>query len=357
MTTARKTQISFDDTPYYHCMAHCVRRAFLCGEDLLTGQNFDHRKQWIVNKLKELAEVFSIRVCAYAVMGNHYHVVLYVDEKQAQSWSQHDVIDRWAALFNGHLLVQRFRNDTLASAVEISQATEIINEYRQRLTDVSWFMRCLNEHIARRANAEDHCRGRFWEGRFKSQALLDETALLTCMVYVDLNPVRAGIADDLEHAEYTSIQERIQAYGEKLEQNREPTKTKSKTDSTLRCPQAFFSAQPKGLMPFLGDESLRNQHETGIFFSLTDYLQLADWTGRVVREDKRGAIPGHIRPILERLGVNPQYWADTVKEFGRSFYSSMGSEENLVSLSEKREVNWIRGISTSRRLYLSSPPH
>ncbi|WP_240352513.1 transposase [Agarivorans sp. Alg241-V36] len=87
MTRAREQQICLDSTPYYHCICRCVRRAYLCGEDRVTGTSFEHRKQWIVDKFTQLTQVFSVEVCAYAVMSNHYHLVLRVNQEQAEQWS------------------------------------------------------------------------------------------------------------------------------------------------------------------------------------------------------------------------------------------------------------------------------
>ncbi|MBI3187725.1 MAG: transposase, partial [Gammaproteobacteria bacterium] len=209
MPKPRYSQVSLASTPYYHCVSRCVRRAFLCGTDTLTGQSFEHRRQWIEDKILVLARIFALDVCAYAVMSNHYHVVLHVNQQAACSWSMDEIIQQWHQLFSGHALSQRYARGEQMTSAELATLQQITSTWRERLMDISWFMRVLNESIARQANAEDDCTGRFWEGRFKSQALLDEVALLACMTYVDLNPIRAGIAHTPEASDHTSIQRRI----------------------------------------------------------------------------------------------------------------------------------------------------
>jgi hypothetical protein len=175
MTQSRLTQISLDATSFYHCYVRCVRRAFLCGEDKHTGQNFDHRKQWLVSRLKFLSYIYAIDICAYAIMSNHYHVVLHVDAARAKAWSDKEVVERWTQLYSAPLLVKKWLN-TSKKLTEAEQdvVAEIIKTWRERLCCISWFMRGVNETIARMANLDDGNKGRFWEGRFKSQALLDE---------------------------------------------------------------------------------------------------------------------------------------------------------------------------------------
>ncbi|HED15787.1 MAG TPA: transposase, partial [Gammaproteobacteria bacterium] len=165
MPRPRYAQISLDATPYYHCVSRCVRRAFLCGTDTHTGQNYEHRRQWIEDKLLDLADIFALDVCAYAIMSNHYHVVLHIDKEQADNWDHKEVIDRWHRLFSGNLLSQRFVRGESLSKTELKLLDQTVVIWRERLNDISWFMRVLNESIARDANAEDRCTGRFWEGR------------------------------------------------------------------------------------------------------------------------------------------------------------------------------------------------
>jgi len=179
MARARESLIDLDATPYYHCINRCIRRSYLCGDDKYSGNNFDHRRTWLVDRIKFLSTVFSIDIAAYAIMSNHYHLVLKVNRDEALNLTNDDVIERWYQLYHGCILVDRYRSGEKLNAAYMFRineiVNEIVNEWRIRLYDISWFMRSLNEFIARKANKEDNCTGKFWEGRFKSQALLDES--------------------------------------------------------------------------------------------------------------------------------------------------------------------------------------
>src|SRR5918999_4058023 len=163
----RKSLICLADTPYYHVVARCVRRAWLWGYDAYAGKDYSHRKHWVTQRLRVLAGIFAIDLCAYAVMSNHYHLVLRVDRERGVRWSQEEIVQRWTRLFRAPPLITRWKAGS-ASAAERAIAEQLIERWRTRLMDISWYMRSLNEYLARRANAEDECTGRFWEGRFKS---------------------------------------------------------------------------------------------------------------------------------------------------------------------------------------------
>jgi REP element-mobilizing transposase RayT len=173
--------------------------------DNYSGQSYEHRRGWVEDRLLLLSSIFAIDTCAYAVMSNHTHVVMHVDKDLALSWSVDEVLNRYHRLHNGTLLTQKHLRVELLSPGELISFADTVEVYRSRLYDISWFMRDLNEYIAREANKEDKCTGRFWEGRFKSQALLDESAVLACMAYVDLNPIRARIEKTPETSAHTSI--------------------------------------------------------------------------------------------------------------------------------------------------------
>ncbi|MCP8899715.1 transposase [Gilvimarinus xylanilyticus] len=335
MTQPRKQLISLDDTPYYHCVSRCVRRAFLCGSG--EGYNFEHRRGWIVQRLKQLSAVFAVDVAAYAVMSNHYHVVLRVNKPLSDNLSRDEIIRRWRTLFKGPPLVQRYLTGARLNKPEVDVVDEVVEQWRSRLCDISWFMRCLNEPIARWANQEDNCTGRFFEGRFKSQALLDERAILSCMAYVDLNPIRATIADTPEASDFTSIQERLGI---------EPT-------TSVESPAGNDQDKPLALaelMPFAGSEH-QNNSPNHLPFDLSDYLELVDWTGRAIRGDKRGAIDTKLPTILDRLGLPSKDWLDTCCHIERRFGRAIGPVAKVSELCESLNLNWIHGIQNCRKLY------
>jgi REP element-mobilizing transposase RayT len=306
MTTARRQLISLEDTPYYHCYVRCVRRAFLFGDDKYSGLNYDHRREWIREKIISQTDVFAIDCCAYAVMSNHYHVVLFVDEQKAKDWDNREVLRRWKQLYNLSCLTEKYYKKETLTKAELDAIYVNIELYRDRLMDISWYMRGINESIARRSNAEDNCKGRFWDGRFKSQALLDEQALLTCMAYVDLNPIRAIMATTPEKSDYTSIQERI-----KKKQIR--------------------------LKTF-------GNHDEDIPFALDDYLALVDATGRAIVGQTKGYIPDELPDILQRLGLNNDTWLNQIKYFDKWYYKAIGTVDNLKKYCKSIEQKYIKGL-------------
>lgn len=323
MPQARKQQVSLADTPYYHCVSRCVRRAFLCGEDKLSGKSYEHRRYWVEERLVFLAQVFAIDLCAYAVMSNHTHVVLHINTEKAQCWSEREVIERWHQLHKGTLVTQQFIKQGFVAEYLQPLLDATVAEYRARLQDISWYMRELNEPIARRANHEDGCTGRFWEGRFKSQALLDEAALAACMAYVDLNPVRACMAEAPEISDYTSIKQRINA--------------------------AKNGQQPSYLMPFVGNP--REGQPAGLCFVLQDYLSLVNITGRAVRNGKRGSIDLSFLPVLQRLNIASENWLTIANEFEQHTYSAVGGEYLLTCYAQANGKKRRTGLSKSKKLF------
>ena len=330
MPKPRKSLISLDATPYYHCVSRCVRRAFLCGTDHVSGNSYEHRRQWIEDKILELSDIFAIDVAAYAVMSNHYHVVLHINQPVAKQWSQHEIVNRWHQLFNGNLLSQRFARGQTLNKVERQTFDDMVESWRQRLSNISQFMQILNESVARKANVEDNCTGRFWEGRFKSQALLDESALAACMAYVDLNPIRAKMATTPETSDHTSVKRRA----EKAQNVAQPNHP---------------NQQARQLMPFAG--SLCQDLPFGLPFRLTDYLELIDWTGRIIRDDKRGAIPANTPPIIDRLNIDPKHWLYCATQFERRFKGVVGTAYKLKAACESLNYKRTPGIGACRLLF------
>ena len=330
MPRPRKELVCLDATPFYHCVSRCVRRAFLCGDDPLSGKSFNHRRQWIEVRLLELANIFAIDVVAYAVMSNHYHVVVHVDREQALQWTPLEVVNRWHRLCKGCPLSQRFARGEAPHPTEQIVLDELIDTWRERLYSISRFMGTINQEIARASNLEDNCTGRFWEGRFKSDALLDEKALVACAVYVDLNPIRARMAVTPEQSDHTSVKKRSRR-------------------AKLATQPNHPNQQVPQLLPFVGNPG--NDMPKGLPFRLTDYLELVEWTGRMIRQDKRGAIDTALPPILERLNIAPKQWLYTTTHFESQFKHLIGTALHVQAACQLMGKRWDRGMKACQTAF------
>ena len=363
----------------YHCFSRCVRRAFLCGFDAFTGRDFSHRKALLLERLRHLSTIFAIDVCAFAILATHYHLILRTRPDLVALWSDREVASRWLTLFprrrdpQGNPMAPE-EKDIRALADQPGRIAEL----RRRLSSLSWFMGQLNEFIARAANKEDQVKGRFWESRFKCQVLLDEAAIAACMVYVDLNLIRAGLAGTPEESDFTSIQERIRAW------HRENMTTDQVPSDAAQDKRSGFSGgdtptpESAGVMadPVAEGDSAERKTSYGVALSsgwlcpiqsdsqrrgilqmtAAEYFDLVDRSGRMIRSDKRGAIDADLAPILLRLGANPTAWQETISDFGSRFHIAAGLVSSLRRFSDQLGRCWLKGIATARAAFASSAP-
>ena len=387
---ARGEYIHPDEIQTIHAVSRIVRRSLLCGFDPYTGKSYEYRRDWIRKRIEFLASVFGIDCLTYAVMSNHLHIILRSRPDVVKTWSDEEVAVRWLRLFPKSR--KKKDSDEIPEPTE-PQINEIINnpdrlaEIRRRLSDVSWWMRCTAEDIARRANKEDECTGRFWEGRFKAQLLLDEASLLACAAYVDLNPVRAAMAKSLDKSTFTGICDRVDDLKETITNGSASSSLKSdRSSGQKKGRQNWKKSRPKSthrwersrkrrksgwLSPIeireksdpTGpdvDKSGRRASKKGFLpISLVRYLELLEWTGRQIASGKKGTIPADSKPILDQLGLASSTWCELVKSFGRLFHRAVGKSEHLQEEAERRGQKRLRapglGIMFGRKAEPSDP--
>jgi len=342
MTYARRHLLDLRDPGWVHCVSRCVRRAFLVEGNSASSS----RKVWVEQRLGVVGSVFSCRVAAYAVMSNHLHVVVRMDPTVATQWSAEEVVRRWWMLFPGRGRVLADGSALAADPVAVArQAADAawVAQRRGRLCHLSWFMKALKEGISRRANREDDCTGAFWEARFTSVPLLDEGALMACMAYVDLNPIRAGMADRPERSAHTSARTRIAA--------RQRARAVQRIRAEVPAGKQTRALERAGVTDATAPGA-NGRAESGLWLApvstclrrvpVDDYLSLLDATGRAVKAGKRGAIPPHLAPILARLEIRLDDWLGLVTGSGLFSRGCIGSAASRAQEATRRGVDWVR---------------
>jgi REP element-mobilizing transposase RayT len=320
-----------------HVFARTVRRCFLFGDDPLTGKNFDHRKVWIENHLRSFAASFGIDLLGFAILSNHFHLILRSRPDVVATWDDTEVARRWLRLCPHRKHPDGSAKEPSEPELNAIRCCPVKRaEIRRRLSSISWWMRLLCQRVAMRANREDEENGRFFQDRYKAVRLLDEASLLACAAYVDLNPIRAAIAETLETSDHTSVQCRMEALGDGRQDEAEindqcnPPPKPREPVVALRCKADQF------LSPLTIDERTdatgpcasvapgRCSDKGFLTLSLVDYLQLLDWTARQVARGKRSDAPSERTPVLERFGLQATAWTELVRDFGKLFAAVAG---------------------------------
>lgn len=337
MPIARSRLLDASKPGWVHCISRCVRRAFLC------GGKFDHRRAWIEERLRFLSGCFAVEVATFAVMANHLHVIVRMRAEEIGRWTPEQVAERWMSVYP-----RKYAADGTPSlpdpalVARFAQDLAWVAERRKHLADLGWFMKALKESIAKRANREDRCTGAFWEGRFTSVPLLDQAALVACMAYVDLNPIRAKVADRPEESRCTGAFRRIRA------------RQRFRTAALLRATdpkRADRLLEKAGLDPGAQDA------EHGLWltpltrcvagdavatWSVDDYLTVLDATGRILRSGKRGGIPPELAPILSRLDLQVERWVATMAGWRQMCGAAIGALASRAQEAVRRRVRWVR---------------
>lgn len=307
------------------------------------------RKVWIERRLRELDAIFAVSVGGFSVMDNHLHVLLRLDPDSAKAWTDSEVIDRWFKLYpprgtDRKPLPAAKLKELVAKRLSDAQW---IADTREKLGSLSWFMKCLKEPLSRLINKAEKCSGTFFEGRFKSIAVLDEEALLAVCAYIDLNPVAAGIAPTPESSQHTSVKARVDHVAqlgrvEDLQAAKQGSVAGSRASKKLE--EALW------LIPIEDRRQLDSTRE-GMLpgFTLGHYLMLVEHTGRLLREEK-ASINAELADIFARLGSSAEAWQSRMqrlqggKLLGR-FIS--GSRELLQSTAEKLGFSRLANLSAA----------
>lgn len=372
----RSEQFSASEVCILHVIQRCVRKAWLAGVDKESGKDYSFRKEWIRRRMEALASVFAVDVLSYAIMSNHMHQILRNRPDVVANWSDEEAAIRWLRVFPGRRLEEHLAEPTENDVKTLCRDKERLAEVRKRLSDVSWFMRALAEPIARMANKQDECTGRFWEGRFKAQRIVDEAGLLACSMYVDLNPVRAAIAKDPEASVHTSAYDRIEAgkgesipsaafdlkpipteeAGRKIRETpvdelREERKSKRRNPTGKRIRRdAWLSPlrmNPKVLSddPQVHSKGVRSSDRGFLNVSWPDYKRLLDWTASQCVEGVTAVVPAGLAKTLTELGIDASMWRDLVwnwqKYFGKSV--CVGRPESIRAKAESIGKHHYRG--------------
>ena len=333
-----------------HVINRTVRRCFLLGDDQLTGKNYDHRKVWIEELLQQFAANFGIELLCYSILSNHSHQILRSRPDVVETWDDTEVARRWLMICPRRKTNNEPAIPSEAELNSIRANPEKLAEIRRRLSDVSWWMRLLNQRIAQRANREEGATGHFWQDRFRCTRLCDEESLLACAAYVELNPIRAGICERIEDSDFTSVQRRIEQAqaDQKLGECEDQAGASRRRDSFLA--NLTLGGCETSIGPVPARSANRCSDKGFLDLELEEYLKLLDWTARQVVTGSRNSTPPSTPGILQRLGLECESWLELITDFNLAFYHIAGRSNRVDAIRSHLTRHRFRLRPLARRL-------
>jgi REP element-mobilizing transposase RayT len=346
---ARKHTIDPSVIQVVHVWNRCIRRLALCGLDPVTGVDHEYRRGWSRERLRYLAQIYAIEILTYAVLHNHTHIVVRSRPDIARQWTPQMVAQRWLMLTPTKDAAGNIIEPSAKQVQAITDDPELVEKLRLQLSDISWLMRSYSQHIAFRANREDRELGHFWQDRYKAFVLVDQAAILRCMMYVDLNLIRAGLANSIQDSDYTGAKDRLDDLRIHVATNDENQITLQFSSNSSTAAWERLEHQCSGwLSPIEIDAQLseaaretegslacepsqrptRVSQRGAVRIPLTKYLLLLDLIGRQQRAGGSGFIPNEVVPILEQLNIELMGFGESIWYFGRRFKMSACKQSN-----------------------------
>lgn len=326
----------------FHITNRCVRKEFLLGDDKSMRGKVRKRRQVVLRRVEALAAAYSIDVLRVSFMENHVHLELRNRPDLVELMSDVEVARRYLMIYPGYCQATadaRKTNPDKPTEEDVQKLAadkKKIKEYRSVLSSISRFMQSLNFYTSKYFNLVDDISGAFWESRYKLKLLLDDLSILLCALYIDLNPIRAGMHFQIEDSEFTSAFYQLCA---DVILSGDPEFDPSK------LPNAFLT--PVTISPNEADRmrsSLSNRSSDFGFTEMTskEYLMVLDLMGRIITKKGTGGIPDSVPPIFERLNLNWDSVVQLVNAYEELFCFFVGTRESLDAKAKELKSGKLR---------------
>lgn len=348
----RRDVIDEENVGVYHCISRVNRQRPFLGKDSETGEDYSHRRDMIIEMITEMAQYFAIDIITLSIMINHIHLLLRIRPDIVRTWPDWKVARCWLWLYPKRKTAKgkpKKPNDD--EVKELVRNPKRIEELRKRLSSLSWFHKRYKEKVAKVCNKADGVTGHFWEGRFGCTRMADEASTLACSVYVDLNPVRACVAQTPEESEYTGAYYRIAARQARI---KSLLGELTGQEDNEQSPDSWLSPIFSDSLPAdqqYAKQKKRASDTSAMGIDFDQYLELLDWTGKQTRVDKPGSIPANLDPILKRLDINGEYWVEGVKSFESCLSKIVGHPDKVQEYVEQTERQWTKGAKHCEKMF------